>query len=88
MSNPTRYVGAKEYEATQKHEQFKQLCQAKAAGACEMLRKQLKEQEIIHLIPYIRHGIPISSLHRVFTTPGDLKNRIDKEAKEVIDGKS
>jgi hypothetical protein len=88
MSNPTRYVGAKEYEATQKHEQFKQICQAKAAGACEMLRKQLKEQEIKELVPYMMQGIPISSLHRVFTTHNELKTHMDNRVKELLHAKS
>lgn len=88
MSNHTTHITGKDYEALQKQQQFNQTCQAKAASACELLRKQLKEQEIIDLIPYIRHGVSISSLHRVFTTPGDLRSRIDKEAKEVLHGKS
>jgi hypothetical protein len=77
----TLYMGSKEYEAQQKREQFRQICQAKAAEACHLLRKQLRQQELERLFQKVYNGVIVPS-DFVFVSKQEFKKLL--ETKQVI----
>jgi phenylacetate-coenzyme A ligase PaaK-like adenylate-forming protein len=83
----TIYVSPKEYEAIQKREHFNQTCKAKAAEACHLLRKQLRQQELERLSRKI-YSEGTTSSDFVFVQKKELLKFMDDKAKQLTDAKS
>ena len=84
MNNNTRYITKEELQARQKEEAFRKDCEYKAAVACNMLREQLRDQEMSRHIENMYSPTP-TQVEFVFVSRKEVKEELDKRVKKLTE---
>jgi hypothetical protein len=79
---PFTYMTIEQRNAQRKEDEFKQECQAKAADACYLLRKQLRDQEMDR---HVRSHYTFEKQEFVFVSRKEVKDEIERRCQNLLD---
>jgi hypothetical protein len=81
----TIYMTPKQYEELKKKEAFRKDCEQKAADACYLLRKQLRDQEMDR---HIESHYTFEKQEFVFVSRKEVKDEIERRCQNLNKAKT